>query len=84
MKNDRNPKGPEDLRTRAEESLKSEPDRPDEMCLEEQTHLSMNCGCIRKNSRCKTKNSSGYKTTSKFPAHDMPTSMILLLSATLP
>ena len=37
MKGNRSLKGPEDLRTRAEESLKSEPDRPDEMCLEE-TH----------------------------------------------
>jgi hypothetical protein len=37
MKNDRSPKGLEDLRTQAAENLKSEPDRPDQMCLEE-TH----------------------------------------------
>ena len=37
MKNNRSDEGSEDLRKRAEESLKPEPDRPGEMCLEE-TH----------------------------------------------
>ena len=36
----------------------------------------MNCGCIGSSLRCKTI-SGGYKTTWKFPAHDMPTSTIL-------
>jgi PAS domain S-box-containing protein len=35
MKTNNSPKGPEDIRRRAEQSLKSEPDRPDEMCFEE-------------------------------------------------
>ena len=35
MKNSKNSGGPEDLRTRAEESLKSQPDRPDDICLRE-------------------------------------------------
>ena len=39
MKNNRSNKDPEDLRKRAEESLKSEPDRPDDMCLEEANSL---------------------------------------------
>ncbi|MGA2401301.1 MAG: sigma 54-interacting transcriptional regulator [Syntrophobacteraceae bacterium] len=39
MKDSRSPKGPEDLRKRAEECLKSEPDRPDIMCLEEANSL---------------------------------------------
>src|SRR5208337_1883277 len=39
MKSNRGPKGPEDLRTRAEESLKSEPDRPGDTCLEEANSL---------------------------------------------
>ena len=39
MKSKRGPKGPEDLRTRAEESIKSEPDRPDDMRMEEANSL---------------------------------------------
>jgi len=39
MKGERGQKDPEDLRTRAEESLKSEPDRPDDMRLEEANSL---------------------------------------------
>jgi PAS domain S-box-containing protein len=39
MKSKRGPKGPEDLRTRAEESLKSEPDRRGDTHLEEATSL---------------------------------------------
>jgi len=39
MKNKSSSEGPEDFRKRAEESLKSEPDRPDDMCLEEVNSL---------------------------------------------
>ncbi|MGC8495100.1 MAG: hypothetical protein ACP5SH_25565, partial [Syntrophobacteraceae bacterium] len=39
MKNIRGSKGPEDLRKRAEETLKSEPDKPDDMCSEEAHRL---------------------------------------------
>ena len=39
MKRNSGPKDPKNLRKRAEESLKSEPDRPDDMCLEEAKSL---------------------------------------------
>jgi len=39
IKNNRSSKDPEDLRARAEESLKSEHDRSDDMCLEEANSL---------------------------------------------
>ncbi len=39
MKSNRGPKSPEDLRTRAEECLKSERDRPADTCLEEANSL---------------------------------------------
>jgi two-component system, chemotaxis family, sensor kinase Cph1 len=39
MKRNSSPQGPEDLRARAEESLKYEPDRPDDMCLEDAKSL---------------------------------------------
>ena len=39
MKNNSSPKGPEDLRKRAEESLKSEPDRLDDIRLDEANSL---------------------------------------------
>ena len=39
MKRNSSPKGPEDLRMRAEESLKSEPGRPDDICLKEANSL---------------------------------------------
>ncbi len=39
MKSKRDPKGPEDLRARAEENLKSEPDRPGDTSLEDANSL---------------------------------------------
>jgi PAS domain S-box-containing protein len=39
MQDNSSPKGPEDLRKRAEESLKSEPDRPDDIRLDEANSL---------------------------------------------
>jgi len=47
MKDNSSPNGPEDIRTRAEESLKSDPYGPGDTGTERQTPLFMNCGCIR-------------------------------------